>query len=105
MENQRFGEYCVSQADNFSYRDPVDDSFTENQGLRILFTDGSRIILRKSGTGTEGATLRVYYEKYQRPDSNLELDTQSCLSELFTIAEQLSHLQEISGKTQPDVIT
>jgi phosphoglucomutase len=105
LEKQCFGEYCVSVADNFSYKDPVDGSLTEKQGIRIIFEDGSRIIFRVSGTGTEGATLRVYYEKYQSPKGELEMDTQSCLEELFDIAEQISNLKKISGRTQPDVIT
>ena len=105
LEKQTFGNYCISRADNFSYRDPVDGSFTDNQGLRIIFVDGSRIIFRISGTGTEGATLRVYYEKYQLPDGDLLQDTQNCLADLFDIAEQLSSLKIISGRTQPDVIT
>ncbi|MGD9385485.1 MAG: alpha-D-glucose phosphate-specific phosphoglucomutase [Thioalkalispiraceae bacterium] len=105
LEKQTWGEYCVSRADNFSYQDPVDQSLSENQGLRILFVDGSRIIFRISGTGTEGATLRVYYEKYQLPEHDLHQDTQTCLADLFAIAEQLSELQKISGREQPDVIT
>ena len=105
LADQQFGEYQVTGADNFSYRDPVDDSLTEKQGLRILFADGSRIIFRVSGTGTVGATLRVYYEQYQPPNGDLEQDTQSCLAELFTIAEQLGGIKEISGRKQPDVIT
>ncbi len=105
LEKKCFGDYCVAQADNFSYRDPVDHSVTENQGLRIIFTDNSRIIFRISGTGTEGATLRIYYEKYQRPDGDLLQDSQSSLSELFAIAEQLGQIKQISGRSQPDVIT
>lgn len=105
LVNRQFGEYTVEKADNFSYRDPVDDSFTEKQGLRILFADGSRIIFRISGTGTVGATLRVYYERYQPPSGELEQDTQTCLAELFAIAEQLGGIKEISGRAQPDVIT
>lgn len=105
LDNQQFGEYCVAKADNFSYRDPVDDSVTEKQGLRILFTDGSRIVFRLSGTGTVGATLRVYYEKYQPPTGDLKQETQTCLAELFEIAEQLGGIKEISGRIKPDVIT
>ncbi|MGD8926857.1 MAG: alpha-D-glucose phosphate-specific phosphoglucomutase, partial [Thioalkalispiraceae bacterium] len=105
LEKESFGQYCVSRTDNFSYRDPVDNSFTENQGLRVIFTDGSRIIFRLSGTGTEGATLRIYYEKYELPDGNLEQDTQACLAVFFDIAEKLGEIKNTSGKNQPDVIT
>ena len=69
-----FGSSCVNQADNFSYLDPVDSSLTKGQGLRILLEDGSRVILRLSGTGTKGATIRVYLEGYLAGKADLKLD-------------------------------
>lgn len=105
ITGSQFNEFTVASTDNFAYRDPVDDSYTENQGRRVLFEDGSRIIFRISGTGTEGATIRVYFEKYQAPDGDLEQDTQTCLADLFDIAEQLAHIRELSGRPAPSVIT
>jgi phosphoglucomutase len=95
----------VAAADSFSYRDPVDDSFTENQGLRILFENGSRIVMRLSGTGTEGATLRFYYEAYESADGELDADTQLKLAPLIDIALTLSDLAALTGRHSPDVIT
>jgi len=97
--------YHVMAADNFSYRDPVDDSLSENQGIRILFENDSRVIIRLSGTGTQGATLRYYFEHYQPPAGRLDEETQSWLAGLFGIAEELTRLQQRSGRRAPDVIT
>lgn len=105
LPGKQFGEATIEIADNFSYRDPVDQAFTENQGLRLLFKDGSRIIFRLSGTGTEGATIRVYYEHYQAPNTKLDNDPQRALSNQFAIAQQLGRIHELSGRTAPDVIT
>lgn len=105
LPGRSWGKYQVTSADNFSYRDPVDESLSENQGLRVLFSDGSRIIVRMSGTGTQGATLRLYFEKYQAPSGALEDDTQHFLAELITIADELTQLKQRSGRTAPDVIT
>ena len=105
LVGKAFGGRTVTVADNFKYTDPVDHSVTENQGLRLLFNDGSRIILRISGTGTEGATIRVYYETYQPPDGVLDADPQQILAPLFDIAQQVGRIHELSGRTGPDVIT
>jgi len=92
-------------ADNFSYRDPVDDSLSENQGIRILFENESRIIVRMSGTGTQGATLRLYFEQYQPPGGQLGAETQAWLSELIAIADSLTQVKQRSERNAPDVIT
>ena len=105
LSGKQFGACTIEVADNFSYRDPVDHSYTENQGLRLLFSDGSRIIFRLSGTGTEGATVRVYYEQYQPPNAKLDDDPQHALAHLFAIAQQLGRIHELSGRSAPDVIT
>lgn len=105
LPGKQFGASTIEVADNFSYRDPVDHSNTENQGLRLLFSDGSRIIFRLSGTGTEGATVRVYYEQYQPPNAKLDDDPQHALANLFAIAQQLGRIHELSGRNAPDVIT
>ena len=101
----QYGDYTVSIADDFSYTDPVDSSITEKQGVRIIFTDKSRIIYRLSGTGTEGATLRVYIEKYVTDPDQQNIDTQGMLSDLITIARDVAGIEAICQRSQPDVIT
>ena len=95
----------VAFADDFTYHDPVDGSTSAKQGIRIGFTDGSRIVLRLSGTGTVGATLRVYLERYEAADGRHDLDTQLALEALIGIAEQLAGIKERTGRTEPSVIT
>ncbi|MGO9546304.1 MAG: alpha-D-glucose phosphate-specific phosphoglucomutase [Rhodomicrobium sp.] len=95
----------VAQADDFSYTDPVDGSVSKNQGLRIIFEDGARIVYRLSGTGTTGATLRVYIERYEADPALLAQDTQAALADLIATARDLARLHEFTGRTQPDVIT
>jgi phosphoglucomutase len=102
---QSFGEFRVAQADDFVYTDPVDQSVASRQGIRIIMTDGSRIVLRLSGTGTEGATVRVYLERYEADPSRHNLDTQEALAPLIAIAEQVSGLKQRTGRQQPSVIT
>jgi phosphoglucomutase len=105
LTNKQFGNYTVQICDDFSYTDPVDGSISKGQGLRILFSDGSRIIFRLSGTGTEGATLRVYLEAYEADVSRHHLDAQEALKELIRIALDISELQSRTGRDQPTVIT
>jgi phosphoglucomutase len=105
LPGMAFADLVIDSVDNFSYTDPVDQSVTDNQGLRILFTDGSRIIFRLSGTGTVGATIRVYYESYREPGAELDGDTQQVLAPLFDIAQGLARIEDITGRTKPDVIT
>jgi phosphoglucomutase len=95
----------VAIADNFAYTDPVDGSVSRGQGLRLVFGDGSRIVWRLSGTGTEGATLRVYIERYVAGPQGLGLDPQEALAELIALADRLSGLRERTGRERPDVIT
>jgi phosphoglucomutase len=99
------GAYTVQSCDDFSYTDPVDGSVSLAQGIRILFSDGSRIIFRLSGTGTEGATLRVYLEAYEADVSRHTLEAQEALSALIQIALNLSELPARTGREQPTVIT
>lgn len=102
---QTLADKTVSYADNFSYLDPVDNSVSNNQGLRIGFEDGSRIIFRLSGTGTEGATLRVYIESYESEASQLNQDTQQALAKLISLADNLAGITDRTGRTEPTVIT
>ncbi|OOY57064.1 alpha-D-glucose phosphate-specific phosphoglucomutase [Solemya velum gill symbiont] len=95
----------VSYADNFSYTDPVDGSVSSNQGLRIGFEDGARIIFRLSGTGTEGATLRVYLEKIERDAANQQAETAEVMQPLVDLALELAQIVELTGRDAPTVIT
>ncbi len=102
---QRFGAYRIESADNFSYTDPVDGSISSRQGLRILFEDGSRIVYRLSGTGTVGATLRIYVERYEADPSQHDIDPQVTLAELIALANNLCELHQRSGRDAPTVVT
>lgn len=105
LPGKNWGDYHVMLADNFSYQDPVDGSLSENQGIRLLFENESRIIVRMSGTGTQGATLRLYFEQYQPVAGELENDPQSQLKQLIDIADTLTQVKSRSGRHAPDVIT
>jgi phosphoglucomutase len=105
LPGKTFGSYTVEYADNFSYTDPVDGSVSQNQGIRIGFTDGSRLVLRLSGTGTQGATLRLYLESYEPNIAKHTLDPQMALGDLIAIAEEIAHIREHTGMDKPTVIT
>jgi phosphoglucomutase len=105
LKGKQFGSYTVDYCDDFSYTDPVDGSVSQNQGTRIGFTDGSRIVLRLSGTGTQGATLRVYLESYEPDASNHHLDPQVALKDLIAIAEDIAQIRHYTGMEKPTVIT
>ncbi len=105
LPGQQLGSYTVDYADDFRYIDPIDDSVSEKQGIRIGFKDGSRIVYRLSGTGTEGATLRVYIEAYEPDPAKHDLDTQQALAELINIANSFAGLRERTGRNEPTVIT
>lgn len=105
LAGQQLGSYHVALADEFSYTDPVDQSVSTRQGVRIIMSDGSRIVFRLSGTGTEGATVRLYLERHEADPSRHGLDTQQALAELAAIAEQVSELKRRTGRDRPSVIT
>jgi len=105
LPGTRFGSYTIASCDDFSYHDPIDGSVSHNQGTRILFSDGSRIVFRLSGTGTEGATLRIYLEAFEPDVSKHHLDAQVALAEMITIAMQISALKQRTGRDAPTVIT
>ncbi|MGL5075273.1 MAG: alpha-D-glucose phosphate-specific phosphoglucomutase, partial [Waterburya sp.] len=105
LVGKKFGNYEVKYADDFSYNDPVDGSVSKNQGLRIGFTDGSRIVFRLSGTGTKGATLRLYVESYEPDASKHNLDTQKALKPLIDLAQEIAQIQEYTQRNEPTVIT
>ena len=102
---QPFAGRSISSADNFSYTDPVDQSVTKGQGLRILLDDGSRVVLRLSGTGTKGATLRVYLESYVPTTGDLDQDPQIALGDMIQAINQLAEITERTGMDRPTVIT
>ena len=99
--------FVLSTVDEFAYTDPVDGSYSANQGVRLLFADGSRVIFRLSGTGSVGATVRMYIERYQPPDdaAALEAETADALAPLVDLALSLSQVREITGRDEPTVIT
>jgi len=100
-----FAGRTIAVADDFSYRDPVDQSLTSGQGLRLLLNDGSRVVFRLSGTGTQGATLRLYLESYVATGGNLNQDPQLALAGLISAADQLAEIKTRTGMEQPTVIT
>ena len=105
LPGKRFGNYAVDYSDNFSYTDPIDASVSTNQGIRIGFSDGSRIVYRLSGTGTQGATLRIYLERYEpNPEQQLE-DAQLALGDLISIADEIAGIKRHTQRDAPTVIT
>ncbi|MBT3045673.1 MAG: alpha-D-glucose phosphate-specific phosphoglucomutase [Candidatus Thiodiazotropha sp.] len=105
LPGQTLGGYLVEYADDFAYTDPVDGSLSEHQGIRVGFGGGSRIVYRLSGTGTEGATLRVYLEAYE-PDPDKQLQaTETAMAGLVDIALKLAEIEQRTGRTKPSVIT
>lgn len=105
LPGQVFGALTVAQAEEFSYLDPVDGSLTQKQGLQFHFAEGARLVLRLSGTGTSGATLRVYMERYASGPEGLTLDAQDALSEVIDAVFALTDLQNKLNRDRPDVVT
>jgi phosphoglucomutase len=105
IQGKQYGDYIVDYADDFSYTDPVDGSISNKQGIRIGFTDGSRIIYRLSGTGTKGATLRIYLESYEPDASKHGLETQKALEPLIELAEEIGQIRQFTEREVPTVIT
>ena len=100
-----FGTFTVEAADDFAYTDPVDRSVSTKQGIRVMFSDGSRIVFRLSGTGTAGATLRVYIERFEPEVARQNGETQAVLGELIAIADQLAGIASRTGREVPSVVT
>ena len=105
LPGKSFGPLTVTGADEFAYDDPVDGSRAEGQGLRVGFEGGGRLVLRLSGTGTEGATLRVYLEKVETDPAQFSLDPQDALADVIAAAESIAGIRERTGRDAPDVIT
>ncbi|SOE16386.1 phosphoglucomutase [Hoeflea halophila] len=99
------GSLTIEKADSFTYHDPIDQSVSHNQGLRIFFEGGSRLVFRLSGTGTSGATLRIYMERYEPDPAHLGEETQDALRPLIDAAEALADIRKRTGREAPSVIT
>ncbi|CAN7279239.1 alpha-D-glucose phosphate-specific phosphoglucomutase [Aminobacter sp. LjRoot7] len=95
----------IASADDFAYNDPVDGSVSKNQGIRVLFEGGSRVVFRLSGTGTSGATLRVYIERYEPDPAGHGQDTQAALADLIKAADDIAGIRSHTGRDKPSVIT
>ncbi|QKJ65589.1 alpha-D-glucose phosphate-specific phosphoglucomutase [Deefgea piscis] len=105
LAGQTLGEFTVQLADDFAYDDPIDGSRSEQQGIRVVMTDGSRVVFRLSGTGTDGATLRVYLEKFVSDPAGHTVPTQTALAGLIAIAEQLAQIKARTGREAATVVT
>ncbi len=105
LPGQSFGHQKIAFADDFSYIDPIDGSESHKQGIRIGFEDGSRIVFRLSGTGTEGATLRLYVERYETDSDKHQQATQAALADLISIADDIAGIRQFTGRDAPTVIT
>jgi phosphoglucomutase len=105
LPGSQFGNYTVNYADDFAYTDPIDGSISKNQGIRIGFSGGSRIVYRLSGTGTVGATLRVYLEAYEPDPDKHTLETAEVMQPLVQIATELAEIEARTGRSEPTVIT
>ncbi len=105
LVGQTLHGFTVGDCDDFSYTDPVDGSVSTHQGIRLMFTDGSRVVFRLSGTGTSGATLRVYLERHEPDTSKHGQETQAALAPLIAIAEQVAEIAQRSSRPTPTVIT
>ncbi|MDX3966856.1 MAG: alpha-D-glucose phosphate-specific phosphoglucomutase [Bradyrhizobium sp.] len=105
LKGRRFGLLEVSLCDDFAYVDPVDQSLAEHQGIRVVFSDDARIVYRLSGTGTDGATLRVYLERFERGPSRHDMAVQDALDDLTAVARQIARIEGTAGRHTPSVIT
>jgi phosphoglucomutase len=105
LPGTKIGALTVEAADDFAYHDPIDRSVSENQGIRVLFEGGSRVVFRLSGTGTSGATLRVYVERYEPDPANHGIDTQEALADLIAAADTIAEIGKRTGRSEPTVIT
>ncbi|GGB24665.1 alpha-D-glucose phosphate-specific phosphoglucomutase [Sphingomonas metalli] len=103
LPGERFGDLVVEAADDFAYEDPTDGSISRNQGVRVLFEGGSRVVFRLSGTGTSGATLRVYLERFDA--ARTDEDTTAMLADIVAAADAIAGIVRHTGRTQPDVVT
>ena len=105
LPGTKLGDFRVDYADDFAYTDPVDGSRSESQGVRIGLEGGSRLVFRLSGTGTQGATLRVYLESFESDSAKHDRETQETMQPLILVARELAQIEARTGRSAPDVIT
>tara|TARA_R110002020_G_scaffold10364_2_gene39924 strand:- start:14328 stop:15956 length:1629 start_codon:yes stop_codon:yes gene_type:complete len=105
LPGQSFGDLKVEAADDFAYTDPIDGSVSTKQGIRVLFEGGSRVVFRLSGTGTSGATLRLYVERYEPDAARHDVETQAALADLISVADEIAEIAKRTGRDGPTVIT
>jgi phosphoglucomutase len=105
LPGKRIGTLTIARADDFAYTDPTDGSTSANQGVRIMFEGDSRVVFRLSGTGTSGATLRVYLERYEPAGGDLDADTGVMLADIIAAADEIAKIQRHTGRSEPDVVT
>ncbi|WP_029616699.1 alpha-D-glucose phosphate-specific phosphoglucomutase [Pseudorhizobium marinum] len=105
LPGQAFGDLKVEAADDFAYTDPIDGSVSTKQGIRVLFEGGSRVVFRLSGTGTSGATLRLYVERYEPDAARHDVETQAALADLISVADEIAEIAKRTGRDGPTVIT
>lgn len=105
LPGKEFADLRVHSADEFHYLDPIDRSQSSSQGIRVFFEGGARVVFRLSGTGTAGATLRVYYDRYEGDRTKVDLDPQQALSAVIAAADAMAGIQKYTGRSLPDVIT
>ena len=105
LKGSVMGGMEIADADDFAYHDPVDGSNSANQGLRVMFADGSRIVYRLSGTGTAGATLRVYIERFEPDVARQNIETRTALKDLIDFSVSLAEIERFTGRAAPSVIT
>ncbi len=105
LPGRQVGGMMIEAADDFAYTDPVDGAVSKGQGVRVIFAEGARFVMRLSGTGTEGATLRLYLERYAPGPDGLDLDSQAALAPVIGAAEGLAEIAAFTGRTAPDVVT
>jgi len=105
LAGKSYNAYTIRYCDDFSYTDSIDNSISNHQGIRLLFSNGARIVYRLSGTGTEGATLRVYIEQPEKDPTKFVTDPQDLLAELINLSMSIAQIEKYTGRKQPDVIT
>ncbi len=105
LKGTKAGGLTIAKADDFAYTDPVDGSTSAKQGIRIFFEGGSRIVYRLSGTGTSGATLRLYIERYEPDPAKHGIEAQAALADLIAAADEIASIRALTGRKEPDVIT
>ena len=105
ISGKQAASLTIEKADDFSYTDPVDNSVSEHQGIRIYYTNGARTVFRLSGTGTEGATLRVYLESYEADPAKHDQDLQQALAPVIEAADAVAEIKARTGRAGPSVVS